>query len=45
MAARSLSTPGQIEYELGLAPAARWEQNGQWIQIYVRSRTPNVLVL
>ena len=38
-------TRREIERDLGLAPIARWEENGQWIEIYTRSRLPNVLIL
>ncbi|HYI97068.1 MAG TPA: hypothetical protein VEX68_26230 [Bryobacteraceae bacterium] len=38
-------TSEQIEKELGLMPVGRWQRNGQWIEIYSTSRTPNVLVL
>ena len=38
-------TSEQIQKELGLLPVGRWQRNGQWIEIYATSRTPNVLVL
>lgn len=37
--------PGEIQQELGLSPVARWEDNGQWIEIYIRARTPDLLIL
>jgi hypothetical protein len=37
-------TPEQIE-KLGLAPVARWDEGGQWIEVYVRGRKPDIMVL
>lgn len=38
-------TAEQLERELGLVPVARWERGGQWIEVYAKSRTPNIMVL
>ncbi|HYO84704.1 MAG TPA: hypothetical protein VES20_25095 [Bryobacteraceae bacterium] len=38
-------SPGEIEAHLGLTRVARWEERGQWIEIWARNRAPNVLVL
>jgi hypothetical protein len=38
-------TPRQIEEELGMHSVARWEQQGQWIEVYARGTTPNVMIL
>jgi hypothetical protein len=38
-------TPAQIEQKLGLTPAVRWDEGGQWIEIYVRGARRNLMVL
>jgi hypothetical protein len=38
-------TSEQVQRELGLYPVARWERRGQWIEIYARQRTPNVMTM
>jgi hypothetical protein len=38
-------TAEQIETELGMVRAARFERRGQWAEVYVRTSTPNILVL
>lgn len=38
-------TPRQIQEGLGLQPVARWEERGQWIEVYARATMPNVLIL
>jgi hypothetical protein len=37
-------TPEKIESELGMVRAGRFDRRGQWVEIYVNTRTPNVLV-
>ncbi|MDZ4799250.1 MAG: hypothetical protein SGI92_13895 [Bryobacteraceae bacterium] len=37
--------PDQIEEKLGLSPVVRWDEGGQWIEIYVRNARRNLLVL
>ena len=38
-------TSEQIQTQLGLNPVARWEEDGQWIEVYARKAPPNVLIL
>jgi hypothetical protein len=38
-------TQQQIEAELGLSRVARWEQRGQWIEVYARNRPSDKLIL
>lgn len=38
-------TSEEIQRELGLFPVARWERRGQWIEVYAKTRTPNIMVL
>jgi hypothetical protein len=38
-------TPEEIEQRLGLGPAVRWDEGGQWIEIYVRGGPPDTMRL
>ena len=38
-------TSREIQSSLGLAPVARWEERGQWIEVYARTGPPPVLIL
>jgi hypothetical protein len=38
-------TGAQVEAELGMARAARFERRGQWVEVYIRTSTPDVMVL
>lgn len=38
-------TRQQIQDQLGLTPVARWEERGQWIEVYARNPAANVMVL
>ena len=38
-------TAEQIETELGMGRVARFERRGQWAEVYVRTTTPNILLL
>ena len=38
-------TSQQIQRQLGLTPVARWEERGQWIEVYARTAPPSVLIL
>ena len=38
-------TPRQIQEQLGLSPVARWEERGQWIEVYARAAPPSMLIL
>jgi hypothetical protein len=38
-------TREQIQERLGLNPVARWEERGQWIEVYARTAAPHVLIL
>jgi 4-amino-4-deoxy-L-arabinose transferase-like glycosyltransferase len=38
-------TGAQVEAELGMIRVARFDRRGQWVEVYVRTSTPDVLVL
>jgi hypothetical protein len=38
-------TSEQIEQQLGLTPVARWEERGQWIEIYTRNPAAGTLII
>jgi hypothetical protein len=38
-------TKRQIEEQLGMQSVARWEQQGQWIEVYARGAPPHVMIL
>jgi hypothetical protein len=37
-------TADEVESELGMTRVARFERRGQWAEVYVKPRTPNILV-
>jgi hypothetical protein len=37
--------PDEIQDRLGLTPLVRWDEGGQWIEIYVRDGSPNTIAL
>jgi hypothetical protein len=38
-------TAEQIEAELGMVQVARFDRRGQWVEVYIRTSTPDLLVL